>query len=376
MSKTMSESSSVLNSVLFNTNPLASMIISRDFELIDCNDTVMKVIGVSDKEDFINNIFLYNVPIQPNGMFAGEYARELVSTAFEAGEASARWIFRGKDGTHIPSEVLFRRIDALGEAVVIMYIRDLREELEAQAEIKEITDRNEIMINMTPIGFVFFDDEFNIVNCNPATLSLFEVSSQEEFADIFFSLSPKHQSDGSLSTESFKEKMQKAFTYGQHSFEWEHLTANGFNLPAEITFVRVEYKGSYRLVGYFRDLREQKAIIAEMELAELKLREAKELAEGSTRTKSEFLANMSHEIRTPMNGILGITNLALKNEKSEQQRGYLTKIDQSAKRLLRILDDILDFSKIEASKLKLEMSEFRINSVIKEVSNVISYAVL
>ena len=376
MSKTMSESSSVLNSVLFNTNPLASMIISRDFELIDCNDTVMKVIGVSDKEDFINNIFLYNVPIQPNGMFAGEYARELVSTAFEAGEASARWIFRGKDGTHIPSEVLFRRIDALGEAVVIMYIRDLREELEAQAEIKEITDRNEIMINMTPIGFVFFDDEFNIVNCNPATLSLFEVSSQEEFADIFFSLSPKYQSDGGLSTESFKEKMQKAFTYGQHSFEWEHLTANGFNLPAEITFVRVEYKGSYRLVGYFRDLREQKAIIAEMELAELKLREAKELAEGSTRTKSEFLANMSHEIRTPMNGILGITNLALKNEKSEQQRGYLTKIDQSAKRLLRILDDILDFSKIEASKLKLEMSEFRIKSVIKEVSNVISYAVM
>ena len=375
MSKKLSGSSSVWNNMIFNTNPLASMIINRDYKVIDCNDTAVSVIGATDKEDFINNIFLYNAPIQANGMFAGEYARELVGKTFESGEANAGWIFRAKDGTHIPSEVLIRRIDVEEEVTVIIYIRDLREELEAQAEIKEITDRNEIMINMTPIGFVYFDDEFNIVNCNPATLSLFAVSSQEEFAGKFSSLCPEYQKDGCLSTEGFKEKMQYAFSYGQNSFEWEHQTANGSYLPVEVTLVRVEYKGSYRLVGYFRDLREQKAIIAEMELAESKLREAKELAEDSARIKSEFLANMSHEIRTPMNGIIGVTNLALRNEISEQQKNYLTKIDQSAKWLLRILDDILDFSKIEANKLKLEMAEFRMDSVISKISNIIAFAV-
>jgi len=371
----MPGSSSKWNNMMFNSNPLASMIISRDYKVIDCNDTAMKIIGVADKEDFINNIFLYNVPIQPNGKFAGEYSRELVCAAFESGEASARWVFRAKDGTQIPSQVLVRRIELEDEVTVIIYIRDLREELNAQAEIKEITDRNEIMINMTPIGFVFFDDEFNIVNCNPATLSLFEVSSQEEFAKCFFSLCPEYQKDGGLSAEGFKEKMQHAFSYGQHSFEWEHLTANGLNLPVEVTLVRVEYKGSYRLVGYFRDLREQKAMIAEMELAESKLREAKELAEDSARIKSEFLANMSHEIRTPMNGIIGVTNLALRHEMSESQKNYLTKIDQSARWLLRILDDILDFSKIEANKLKLEMAEFRMESVVSKISNIIAFSV-
>jgi len=366
-------SRATFSSVMFNSNPLASMIINRDYQLIDCNDTAMRVIGVSKKEEFFDKLFMFTSPIQPNGMFSGEYARELVSTAFKTGEASARWIFRGKDGTLIPSGALFRRIDIEGESIVIIYIRDLREEIEAQAEIKEITDRNEIMINMTPIGFVFFDDEFNIVNCNPAALSLFGVSTQEEFINNFFALSPKYQKDGGLSTDDFRERMQKAFSYGQLKFEWEHLTANGLNLPVEVTLVRVEYKGSYRLAGYVRDLREQKAVIAEMELAEQKLREAKDLAEESARIKSEFLANMSHEIRTPMNGIIGITNLALRNEKSEQQRSYLTKIDQSAKWLLRIIGDILDFSKIEAQKLELEMSEFRIESVIKEVTNIIAF---
>jgi len=116
-------------------------------------------------------------------------------------------------------------------------------------------------------------------------------------------------------------------------------------------------------------------MLGEMQLAEQKLREAKELAEESTKIKSEFLANMSHEIRTPMNGILGLTSLAMKNETSDAQKAYLTKIDQSAKSLLRILNDILDFSKIEAGKLTIEKTEFRIDSVLNEIRNIMAFSV-
>jgi signal transduction histidine kinase/CheY-like chemotaxis protein len=102
------------------------------------------------------------------------------------------------------------------------------------------------------------------------------------------------------------------------------------------------------------------------------LEEARSEADSAAKAKADFLANMSHEIRTPMNAIIGFSSLAMKTELNRKQRDYIQKIQQSGQHLLGIINDILDFSKIEAGKLSVEHTEFELEKVMENVSNLIS----
>jgi len=99
---------------------------------------------------------------------------------------------------------------------------------------------------------------------------------------------------------------------------------------------------------------------------------ARDEAQAANRAKSLFLASMSHEIRTPMNAIIGLTQLVLGTQLSEQQRDYLSKVQTSSKAMLSLLNDILDYSKIEAGKISLEEEEFSPEETIENVGNLFS----
>ncbi len=103
----------------------------------------------------------------------------------------------------------------------------------------------------------------------------------------------------------------------------------------------------------------------ELKLTNEKLTIAKNKAEESDRLKSAFFSNISHEIRTPMNGIIGFARiLNMPDVSDDKKRKYRDIIIDSSEQLLHIISDIVEVSQLAASKVKLNVAEVNISSLL------------
>ena len=99
--------------------------------------------------------------------------------------------------------------------------------------------------------------------------------------------------------------------------------------------------------------------------------QAYEELERSENMKSDFLANMSHEIRTPMNAVIGMAEMALREELPPVAKDYIKQIRIAGRSLLAIINDILDFSKIESGRMDINEVIYEPMSMIYDVANII-----
>lgn len=101
------------------------------------------------------------------------------------------------------------------------------------------------------------------------------------------------------------------------------------------------------------------------------LKNALDKANEASRAKTDFLAKMSHEIRTPMNAVIGLTDLALREESVGTIKEHLQTVKQAGQNLLTLINDILDFSKIEANKVEIMSDDYSLPTLINDIVSLI-----
>ncbi len=105
----------------------------------------------------------------------------------------------------------------------------------------------------------------------------------------------------------------------------------------------------------------------EKKSAEAQKKEVEQIA----RSKDTFFASMSHEIRTPINTIIGLNEMILREDISDEIAENAINIQNASKMLLTTINDILDLSKLESGKMDIVPTQYEISSMFSDLVNLI-----
>jgi PAS domain S-box-containing protein len=132
------------------------------------------------------------------------------------------------------------------------------ERRQAEQALQDSEVKYRSLFEYTPDALMMIDGN-NFVDCNTATLRMFQCSSREEFLSKHpGELSPPVQPNGDGSVDAAARHMEKALREGSDFFEWVHRRTDGSIFPTEVLANRLEFGGRVILEGLVRDITERK----------------------------------------------------------------------------------------------------------------------
>jgi PAS domain S-box-containing protein len=244
--------------ILFEKSDDAISIIDKN-RIVDCNDSVVRLLGFKSKNDLINTHPSEVSPeFQPDGSSSYSKAEEMMKIALDKGVNHFEWLHKKANGEHFWAEIWLTVIPFQGRNIIHTVWRDISEQKNAKDALKESEEKYRILFEKSDDAILIIDGH-KFVDCNNSVVNMLGVHSKNELLNLHPSkLSPEFQPDGERSYKKAEEMMKIALDKGTNHFEWIHKRANGELFPVEVWLTAIPYKGKKIIHTIWRDITERK----------------------------------------------------------------------------------------------------------------------
>ncbi|GBU28626.1 hybrid sensor histidine kinase/response regulator [Treponema sp. R8-4-B8] len=346
--------------VMFDAMPLGAAYIDVNSNVLECNEEMVKIFGLSSKQEYMERFIDLNPEYQPDGNLSKTKIADAINRAFADGYLHIEAMHQNLKGEPIPCDITLVRIKNNDDFVLAAYVRDLRELKDAVSEMNESVKSfnllENILNNINAMVYVTIPQTGEILFINNFMRRHYNITG--DYVGMFCYKLFFHDKDGICDFCP----CHKLDEDPQGTVIWE--------LHSPIT------NRVYQNTDRYMEWADGRIVHIQHSIDVTDLVIAKEQAIRANNAKSNFLAKMSHEIRTPMNAILGITEIQLQNHNIPHEiKEALGKINNSGYLLLGIINNILDMSKIESGKLELSIGVYDVPSLINDTVhlNVVLY---
>jgi len=356
--------------VILDSTPLLIEFWDENANMIDCNQRMLDIFEMNDKNEFMEHSYNFSTKYQPGGKAAEERNIELINLALEKGSIRSEWTFLLPNGEELPTETTWIHVTHQNKSMIIVYSQDLRpvkeamereRKLEMKLREQEMTERIQLMFDATPLVIEYWNRKYEAIECNKTALDFHGFPDKKSYK-IGMRETSDYQSDGTSAWKKWDNHLEEIFQSGSGSFEFAEQRINGDIIIFEVDGICVNLDDEIVVITYSNDVTQLRKLQEEQQRIEI--------AEESSKAKSRFLARMSHELRTPIAAVMGVSEIQLQNPNLPPDiEESFAKILHSANMLHGIINDILDLSKIEAGKMELLQEEYEVASMIADVAH-------
>jgi PAS domain S-box-containing protein len=204
------------------------------------------------------------------------------------------------------------------------------------------------VIASTPDTMIILDENFSIVDCNPAASEVVALT--------------RHEMMGHSCRKVLKcRNLSKTSLCGTSSCPLARVFEQGKSIPNEELIIGETCEVSMSLTLIDDASSSRKAALIARDISALQV---------ANRVRANFVSMVSHELRTPLNSVHGFIDLLLQGHMgalNAEQQTYLGYSQEGVQQLISIVEDILFLSSSDAGQFEIRPQEVNFHVLARHV---------